>query len=62
MSRVVIRSLRKQLKQVIHQPIRKHAQEQDEQQMQPMGDERVNVAHMDATQKGKVNEQHQNVT
>jgi len=29
--------------------------------MQPMGDECMNVAHMNATQKGEVNEQHQNV-
>jgi hypothetical protein len=42
MSRVLIRSLRKKLKQVRHQPIQEHAQEQDEQQVQPMGDEHVN--------------------
>jgi hypothetical protein len=35
---------------------------QDEQQMQPMGDESMNAPNTDATQRGKVNEQHQNVT
>jgi hypothetical protein len=29
--------------------------------MQPMGDERMNAPNMNATQRGKVNEQHQNV-
>jgi len=56
MSRIVIRSLRKQIEQVRHQPIQKHAQEQNEQQVQPMGNESVNASNMDATQRGKVNE------
>jgi hypothetical protein len=29
--------------------------------MQPMGDEHVNALDMDATKRGKINEQHQNV-
>jgi hypothetical protein len=37
MSRIVIKSLRKQIEQVRHQPIQEHAQEQNEQQLQPMG-------------------------
>jgi hypothetical protein len=62
MSRIVIKSLRKQIEQVRHQPIQEHAQEQNEQQLQPMGIESVNASNMDATQRGKVNEQNQNVT
>jgi hypothetical protein len=36
-------------------------QEQDERKMQPMGNELVNPWNIDTTQKGKVNEQYQNV-
>jgi hypothetical protein len=61
MSRVVIRSLRKQIEQVRHQPIQEHAQEQNEQ-VQPMGNESMNASNMDATQRGEVNEQNQNAT
>jgi hypothetical protein len=39
MSIIVITSLNKQLKQVTHQLVPKPAQEQDEQQVQPMGNE-----------------------
>jgi len=52
MSRVVTKSLRKLLE---------HAQEQNEQQLQLMGNEHVNAPNMDVTERGKVNEQHQNV-
>ncbi len=62
MSRVVIRSLRKQIEQVRQQPIQEHAQEQNEQQVQPMGNESMNASNMDATQRGEVNEQNQNAT
>jgi hypothetical protein len=62
MSRIVIKSLRKQIEQVRHQPIQEHAQEQNEQQLQPMEIESVNASNMDATQRGKVNEQNQNAT
>jgi len=62
MLRVVIRSFRKQIEQVRHQPIQEHAQEQNEQQVQPMGNELVDASHMDATQRGEVNEQNQNAT
>ncbi len=34
---------------------------QDEQQLQLMGDEIVNAPNIDATHRGKINEQHQNV-
>jgi hypothetical protein len=61
MSTVVTRSFKKQLEHVRHQPVQEYAQEQDERQVQPMGDELVNALKMDATQKGEVNEQHQNV-
>ncbi len=61
MSKTIIKSFRKQLKQVKHQPIQEDAQEQDEQQVRPKGDEHVNAPNMDVAQKGKVNEQHQNV-
>jgi hypothetical protein len=37
------------LDQVIHQLASKFAQIQDEQQMQPMGDEPVNAPNMDVT-------------
>ncbi len=56
MSKVVIRSFRKQLQQVRHQPIQEHAKEQDEQQVQPMGNEPMNAPNMDVTQGGEVNE------
>jgi len=36
-------------------------QKQDEQQMQPMGNELVNAWNIDTAQKGKINEQYQNV-
>jgi hypothetical protein len=61
MSRAITISLIKQLKQVRHQPIQEHAQEQDEQQVQSMGDEPMNAPNMDVTQRGEINEQHQNV-
>ncbi len=61
MSIIVIRSFRKQSKHIRHQPIQKHAQEQDEQQVQPMGDEPVNAPNTNATHRGKINEQYQNV-
>jgi hypothetical protein len=62
MSRMVIKSLIKQLKQVTHQPVLELVQEQDEQQMQPTRNEYLNASNMDATQRGEVDEQHQNVT
>ncbi len=52
--------LGKQLKQVRHQHIPKPTEKQNEQQMQPTGNE--SSINVDATQKGKVNEQHQNET
>jgi hypothetical protein len=61
MTKVVTRSLKKQLEQVKHQHVSKLAQKQDQQQMQPMGNKRVNVPNTNATQRGEVNEQHQNV-
>jgi hypothetical protein len=51
MSRVVIKSLRKQLEQITHQPVSEHAQEQNQQQMQPMGNEHVNAPNIDAIQR-----------
>jgi len=48
MLRVVIKSLKKQLEHVRHQPVQEHAQKQDEQQVQLMGDELVNAPNMDA--------------
>jgi hypothetical protein len=47
---VVIKSLRKQLDQVIHQPTLKHAQMQDEQHVQPMGNELVNAPNMEVAE------------
>jgi hypothetical protein len=44
---VVIKNLRKQLDQVTHQPILKHAQMQDEQDVQPIGNELVNAPNME---------------
>jgi hypothetical protein len=61
MLRVVTKSLKKQLEHVRHQPIQEHAQKQDEQQVQLMGDEPVNAPNMDATLREEINEQHQNV-
>ncbi len=61
MSRIVSKNLRKQLKQVKHQHVHEHAQKQDEQQVQPTRDELVNAPNTNATQRGEVNEQHQNV-
>ncbi len=60
MSTIVTRSLRKQLEQVRHQIIPEPVQEQNEQQMQPTRIEIVNVWNVDAIQREKVNEQHQN--
>jgi hypothetical protein len=62
MSKVVTRSLRKQLEQVIHQLILEFAQKEDKQQMQPIGNELVNVPTTDATHRAKANEPHQNAT
>ncbi len=56
MSRVVIKSLKKQLKQVLHQPFLEPMQKQDGQQVQPMGNELVNASTMDVTQRGEANE------
>jgi hypothetical protein len=53
MSRVVTRSLKKQLEQVRHELVPKPTQEQDELQVQPMGNELVNVSNVNATQKEK---------
>jgi len=61
MSRIIIKSFRKQLKQVRHQLVTKLALEQDEKQMQPMINELVNAPNTYATQRGEVNEQHENV-
>ncbi len=61
MSRIITISLGKQLEQVRHQLVHEYAQEQDEWQVQPMGNELVNAPNMDATHRGKTNEQHQNV-
>ncbi len=47
---MVIKSLRKQLDQVIHQPTLKHAQMQDEQHVQPMGNELVNAPNMEVAE------------
>jgi hypothetical protein len=47
MSRVGTRSFRKQLKQIKHQPISDLVQEQDEQQVQLMGDEPMNAPNTD---------------
>ncbi len=60
MATLVIRSLRKQLEQVRHQPIPQLAQEQNEQQVQPSRIELVNIWNVDASQRAKVSEQHQN--
>jgi hypothetical protein len=49
MLRVITKSLKKQLKHFKHQPIQEHAQKQDEQQVQLMGDEPVNAPNMDVT-------------
>jgi hypothetical protein len=49
MLRVVTKSLKKQLKHVRHQPVQEHAQKQDEQQVQLMGDELMKAPNMDAT-------------
>ncbi len=48
--------------QVIHQLASKLTQIQDEQQMQPMGDEPVNAPNMDVAHQVEANEQHQNAT
>ncbi len=56
MSRVVTKSLRKQLEHVKRQHVQKHAQAQDEQQLQLMGDEPMNAPNTDATQRGEGNE------
>jgi len=56
MSRVVIKSPKKKLKHVIHQPFLKPTQKQDGQQVQPMGNELVNASTMDVTQRGETNE------
>jgi hypothetical protein len=61
MTKVVTRSLKKQLEQVKHQHVSKLAQKQDQQQVQPMGNKHVNVPNTNVTQRGEVNEQHQNV-
>jgi hypothetical protein len=53
-------SLKKQLEHVAHQPTSKPAQKQDEQQVQPMGNELVNAPSTNATQRGKSNEQRHN--
>jgi len=57
MLRIVTINLFKKLKQVKHQLVQEHAQEQDEQ-VQPMGDEPMNALNTDVTQRGKINEQH----
>lgn len=44
------------------QTINQLAQIQDEQQMQPMGDELVNAPNMDVAHWVEVDEQHQNAT
>jgi len=62
MSRIYITSLNKQLKHVTHQPVPKPAQEQDEYQVQPMGNEHVNAPNINATQRGEAINQHQNAT
>jgi len=49
MLRVVTKSLKKQLERVRHQHVQEHAQKQDEQQAQLMGDEPLNAPNMDAT-------------
>jgi uncharacterized protein YabN with tetrapyrrole methylase and pyrophosphatase domain len=61
MLKIVITSLKKQLKQVRHPHVQENAQEQDEQQVQLMGDELVNARNMDGAQKVKVDKQYQNV-
>jgi hypothetical protein len=50
------------LDQVIHQLVSKLAQIEDEQQMQPMGDELVNAPNMDVTHWVGADKQHQNAT
>jgi hypothetical protein len=62
MSKVVTRSLRKQLEQAIHKLISELARKEDKQQMKPIGNELVNVPTMDATHREKTNEPHQNAT
>ncbi len=57
MSKVVTRSLRKQVR---HELVRKPTQKQDELQVQPMGNELVNVSNVDVAQQEKGNEWHQN--
>jgi hypothetical protein len=56
---VVIKSLRKQLDHVIDQPTLKHAQMQDEQHVQPMGNELVNAPNMEVAERIEFNNQHQ---
>jgi hypothetical protein len=53
MSRVIIKSLKKQLKRVLHQPFLEPTQKQNGQQVQPIGNELVNASTMDVTQRGK---------
>ncbi len=56
---MVIKSLRKQLDHVIDQPTLKHAQMQDEQHVQPMGNELVNAPNMEVAERIEFNNQHQ---
>jgi hypothetical protein len=62
MSRILTRSFRKQLEKITHQPIPKLTQEQDEQQVQPMGNKPRNAPNTNVTQRVEANEQHQNAT
>ncbi len=52
MLRIVIISFISQLEDVKHQPTQEHAQKQDEQQVQPMGDEPMNAPNPNAIQRG----------
>jgi hypothetical protein len=52
MPRVVIRSFRKQLKHITHQPILKSTQKQNEQQVQPTRIKPMNAPNIDVTQRG----------
>lgn len=62
MSRVVTISLKKQLEQVRQELVLKPTQEQDELQVQPMGNELVNVSNVNVAQKENDFEWHQNET